>query len=75
MRDVYSGALGKPWGIEGDDVDFATAENLSNVLPALKGIFEDQHPERKYVWGLHCLKYFDTPETATEHLFFAGFRA
>lgn len=71
VTDVYSGAIGKAW--ERDD--FATAENLSKVIPALKDLFGEQDPLRGYVWELHCLNYFDNPRTATEHLFSSGFRA
>ena len=72
VTDVYSGALGGEW----DDEQWANAETLSLVIPALKELFGEQLSEgMEYVWGQHCLRYFDTAESATSHLFSAGIRA
>lgn len=73
VHDVYSGAAGKSWDTNGDG-DFATADTLTNVIPALDCIFGAQLDAR-YMWQAHCLKYFDNPESATDHLFSAGIRA
>lgn len=71
VTDVYSGALGAPWTND----EFATAEQLANVIPALRGIFGEQVPDREYMWAAHCIRYFDTAASATEHLFGQGIRA
>lgn len=71
VRDVYAGSTGSVW----TDDDFATAEQLALVIPALQSIFGEQLDGRDYLWATHCIKYFDTPESATDHLFGAGIRA
>lgn len=68
ITDVYSGALGTEW----DEDQFATAEILSNVIPVLKEIFGDQVSGQEYLWAPHCLRYFDTAQSATDHLFSHG---
>lgn len=73
VHDVYSGALGAKWDSEGNG-DFANAEQLTDIMWALKCLF-GQQSEHEYYWNIHHIKYFDTPESATEYLFDAGFRA
>ncbi len=70
VHDVYCGAAGKVW--DGDD--FATAENLSNIVPALRDIFGPQQ-EATYPWQPHCLHYFNDANTAANFLFEHGYRA
>jgi hypothetical protein len=72
VTDIYSGALGQSW--YGDYDNFANAELLSNVMPALEQIFG---PQREYTWYWKCraLSHFDNPIAATEFLFMEGFRA
>jgi hypothetical protein len=69
VHAVYSGATGKKW--DGDD--FASADTLAGVVPALEDMFGIEG--REYMWRGLCLKYFDTAETAAEHLFSNGVRA
>lgn len=71
INDVYSGAKGQMW--DGDD--FATAEQLSRVVPALRDMLASQHSEMIYPWSPHCLNYYDTVDTSTEFLFRHGYRA
>ncbi len=65
VTDVYSGV----WGGAVTEDDFSTAEDLSRIIPALKGIFGDK-PE--YLWLPHNLGNFDRPETATDFLYRNG---
>jgi len=69
LRDIYSGALGQEWSNE----DFATAEVLSRVLPAVRTSFgiEDNSSTLSH----YCLHHYDTPETAAEFLYDQGVRA
>jgi hypothetical protein len=69
VTDVYSGAMGGEW----DSDQFATAEILSRVIPALKELFSDQWHE--YLCSPHMLHYFDTAKNATDRLFYEGIRA
>lgn len=71
VHDVYCGAMGQAW----DADDFATAEIMASVVPALRSIFKDQDASADYLWDGYCLKYFDNPKTAATHLFEAGIRA
>lgn len=71
VHDVYCGAKGQLW--DGDD--FATAQHLSLVVPALRDLFAAQHAEMIYPWQPHCLSHFDTADTATEFLYAQGYRA
>lgn len=71
VRDVYCGAKGQLW--DGDD--FATAANLSNIIPALRDLFSSQQSELIYPWAPHCLSHYDTAESAAEFLFAQGYRA
>lgn len=70
VTDVYSGALGAEWGED----EWATAEILASVIPALRDIFGEQ-AGRDYMWECHCIDRFDTAKTATDFLFEAGIRA
>lgn len=69
IRAVYSGAMGGVW----DDDQFATAEILSRVIPALQDMFPAENKD--YMWRGHCLHHFDTAASATEHLYAQGIRA
>lgn len=71
ITDVYSGAVGQVWAVD----DWANAEILSTVIPALQGMFGKQVNGTDYAFQNHCLKYFDTPQSACDHLFDLGFRA
>jgi hypothetical protein len=68
VHAVYCGAMGGDW----DEDQFATAEILSRVIPALQSMFPAEN--RDYMWRGACLQYFDTAESATEHLFTNGVR-
>ena len=70
VHDLYAGAWGRPV----TEDDFCTAEDLSRVLPALKGAMTVTEPQ-DYVWCDHNLGEFNDPKTATEFLYRAGVRA
>ena len=69
ITDIYSGATGQEWG----DGDWATADNLSRVLPAIRELFETEAGDWKF--GLHAINYYDTAETAATFLYKNGVRA
>lgn len=69
VTDVYSGAMGGEW----DQDQFATAEILSRVIPALKELFSSQWHE--YLTNPHGLHHFDNAKSAAERLFNEGIRA
>lgn len=71
VNDVYAGAQGTKWTAD----DFACAEQLGRVVPALRELFLPQHPQRGFAFEPHCLAYFDRPSTAADFLFREGFRA
>lgn len=73
VHDVYCGAIGAQWDSV-ENGDFATAEQLSQIMWALKCLFGAQL-EHDYFWNIHHIKHFDNPESATDFLFDAGFRA
>lgn len=66
---VYAGACGEP--PDGEDF-FLTLEPASRAITALKGLFGEDG--NSYLWQSHCLGYFDTVDSATEHLFAHGVR-
>jgi hypothetical protein len=69
VKDVVTGACG-----EVPDGDFfTTAEQLSRIVPALKGIFPDD--SNSFMWMPHNLCHFENVETITEFLFSNGERA
>lgn len=70
INDVYTGATGRIWSED----EFATAIDLSKIIPALQILLGDQM-EHKYFWRNDHIDKFDTPETATDFLFGSGFRA
>lgn len=70
IEDIYCGAIGGVWG----DDNFATAENLSKIMPTLQRVF-GKNPEATFVWELWNLDHFDTPESAATFLFEHGYRA
>lgn len=72
ITDVFSGALGDIWET---DSNWATAEQLSNIIFALQKIFGKQIENSDWCWNVHSIKYFDTPQSACDHLFEQGFRA
>lgn len=69
VTDVYSGAMGAIW----TEDEFATAEILSRVLPALKELFDPQWQD--YMHSPHGLSRFDNAKSATDWLFQEGVRA
>ena len=69
IADIYSGAQGSAWG----DDDFASAEILGQVIPVLKDLFGTD--TNQYLFSPHCLRYFDSAASATDHLFGSGVRA
>lgn len=69
VTDIYSGAQGAVW----DNDDFVTAEILGQVIPVLRELFGTENTE--YLFSLHCLRYFDSAASATNHLFSNGVRA
>lgn len=66
VSDIYAGALGQAW----DDDEFATAEILSRVMPALESVFNNAD-----VRSMFLLAYFDNPRSAAERLYAMGIRA
>jgi hypothetical protein len=70
IHDIYSGAIGKDWK---DDDDFADAENLSNILPALRDVFAPEK-ENEWIFGNRLLSYFIDVESATDHLWESLFK-
>ena len=72
LADIYSGAAGEKW-VYGEQ--WATAELLTKIIWACKEIFGPQRPEIDWPFNTHSIEYFDTPESACEHLFEAGYRA
>lgn len=73
ITDVYSGAVGDAWDSEAGN--FADAEVLARVMPALSKIFGPQNDENEWMWSLHNLGNYEQPEDACEFLFRAGIRA
>jgi ribosomal protein S12 methylthiotransferase accessory factor YcaO len=71
VTDVYSGAVGAVWA----DEDWATAQVLSRVIPALEGMFIDPAANKSFLFRAHNIDRFDTPEAATNFLFEYGVRA
>lgn len=71
VRDIYSGSYGREWLGE----DFATAAQLSLIIPALNSIFGNQIQDTTFIWNPHNIERFDNPESATDFLFKYGFRA
>lgn len=69
VEDIYAGAL----GMECDDDQWATADILSRVVPALREIFSSD--SNAYLFEVHCLQYFDTAKSAAQHLYGCGIRA
>lgn len=69
VRDVYAGAAGRVW----TEDDFATADDLAKVMPALREMLVIEG--REYVFDLHCIDRFDCPETAADHLYRHGVQA
>lgn len=69
LSDIYSGAQGMEWG----DDDFATAELLSNVVPAIMEVFGID--KTSWLVGPRVLNHFDNPASAAEFLFDQGVRA
>jgi hypothetical protein len=72
ITDVYSGALGDLWD---DENNWASAEQLSKVIPALQKMFGSQREDNGWCWNMRCIEYFDTPTSACDHLYENGFRA
>lgn len=70
ITDIYSGALGQAW----DEDEFASADLLSRVVPALQQMFGAQI-EREFPWMARSLGRFDNPESAAAFLFGLGIRA
>lgn len=70
ITDIYSGAQGVEWGED----DFANAEILSSVIPAIQSVFGcGKHQE--WLFGHRSLGRFDNPTSAAKHLFDHGYRA
>jgi hypothetical protein len=69
VTDVYSGAMGAIWSVD----DFATAEILSRVIPALRELFAKHWKD--YMSNAHALNHFDNAESAAAWLFEQGVRA
>ena len=69
VTDIYSGALGIEWTAD----EWATADTLSRIIPALKELFSVETAQ--YVWSPGNLRYFDTAENAAKFLYESGSRA
>lgn len=69
VTDVYSGAIGQEWSED----EFATAEILSRVIPALRELFSKQWKD--YMNSPHSLHHFDNARMAADWLFQEGIRA
>lgn len=69
IGDIYHGALGQNF----DKDQWANAEILSRVIPALKALFGRK--PRDYLFYPSNLHYFDTPDSATDFLWGADVRA
>jgi hypothetical protein len=70
LTDIYSGAQGQFWTVD----DFATAEVLALVRPAIRSTFGEP-PIDAWMWGDCCLTHFDNPAKAAQFLFAHGYRA
>jgi len=70
VTDIYAGAGGRVW----DADDFATAADLSRIIPVLQAVFSPQL-EAKYPWLSHYLDNFNDPRSAADFLYGEGFRA
>jgi len=71
IHDIYSGAIGQKWPL---GEQWATAEELPNIIWACKEIFGPQQ-ECEWPFSIHSISHFNTPESACDHLFTAGYRA
>ena len=61
---VYCGALGGKWS----DDDFATAEQLGNIVPALQKMY-DPGEKQPFLWTGYALRHYDNPKSATEFIY------
>lgn len=69
IADVYCGAQG---GLVADD-EWATADLLSRVLPALRALFDREGFHHLFFLG--NLDYYDTIDSATDFFWDHGVRA
>lgn len=70
VSDVYSGAIGYAWD---SNENFAVADTLCRVLPALQTLFSKQWKDYMHATG--NLNNYDTADSATEFLYSHGVRA
>lgn len=71
IRDIYSGACGRAMWC---DDDFPCAEELSRIIPTVRDVFGERHPNW-YVYQVRCLDRWELPGRVAEWLFELGFRA
>ena len=71
LADIYSGACGFGW-IECEH--WPMADDLSRIVPAVKGAFEHQ-VDASWPWSPANLSYWDSPSSLAAFLHRAGFRA
>jgi hypothetical protein len=64
ITDIYSGAQGQRWDID----DFATAEQLSKVIPVLHEIFGTD-PKKEWVFGVRAIDRFNDPASAADWIY------
>lgn len=70
VTDVYSGAIGYAWDSE---ENFAVADTLCRVLPALQTLFAKHWKDYMHATG--NLNNYDTADTAAAFLYRNGVRA
>lgn len=70
IMDIYGGAAGCAWSED----EWATAEIISRVMCAVRGIFLEGNAE-DYRVGCHIIEYYDNPAKAAEFLYNHGVRA
>lgn len=73
VQDIYTGATGDDWSQFDPDDYFLTMADAARVLPALRKVFGEMHPNW-WVYRVHVLDKFEQPHTAAEFLWEQGVR-